>query len=234
MSTAPALPGTALLASDTRPGGWDVGRVVLADRSGRGAMPCACAAGGPAARARVGGARPLEARSTASRSPARSGDHAGTSAEEAEAHLEAARAWAGLRPTTWGLRRLRARPSRSSPSSTGASGRTGCPASPRRARRSAAPCSASSSRASRPAARPSRSRRCAAGGPGGLWTWPTPGAARARSTGGRCAAAACRCAGPARCTPERSRTAARRARRPLGRAGRAVAGAAQGRPLDVG
>lgn len=95
-TSAAAPPPLALLASDTRPCGWDVGRVVLADRPGRGAVAVRV---GPGWARRVepgsAGTLLLEARSGAGSITTAVWGPASTPAEERAALLEAALGWAG-------------------------------------------------------------------------------------------------------------------------------------------
>lgn len=96
-TTLPTAAATTLLASATRPGGWDVAGVIIADRPGRGAV---------AVRERPGlvrrlepashGPVVLEARSTGAAITCEVWGPAATPPEEVEQLLASAVGWAGL------------------------------------------------------------------------------------------------------------------------------------------
>jgi 3-methyladenine DNA glycosylase/8-oxoguanine DNA glycosylase len=174
MTTAPAAPGTTLLASDTRPGGWDVGRVVVADRPGRGAIAVRVRPG-LARRLEPGPLGPvvLEARSDGDRITCEVWGHPATPTAAIEAHVVAAVAWAGCEDDLAGYtvcvdahpvvaelhRRLGTHRLSRLPRVGEALGRAvlGQLVQGLEARRSTVQVAA----------------RCGEAGPSGLWTWPT-------------------------------------------------------------
>jgi 3-methyladenine DNA glycosylase/8-oxoguanine DNA glycosylase len=178
--TAAAPTVHRLLASDRRPGGWELRRTVLVDRAGRGAMAVHTGPG-TVRRLEPGSSGPvvLEARADGAAIVLEVWGPAGTPQQDVERHLSAAAAWAGCdddltgyldcvgaHPVTAELHR-RTAPWRLSrlPRTFEALGRAvlGQLVQGAEARRSAlqvAACAGTS-------------------GPGGLWTWPT-----ARDLGG--------------------------------------------------
>jgi 3-methyladenine DNA glycosylase/8-oxoguanine DNA glycosylase len=97
MTIAPPVhPDLALLAADSRPGGWDVGRVVVADRPGRGAVAVRVGRG-LVRRLEPGPCGPvvLEARSTGTAIICEVWGPGSTPPQDADRLLAATAAWAG-------------------------------------------------------------------------------------------------------------------------------------------